>query len=141
MKNSSIIVHSNNMSRLVHQHTNGFLINKQNLSMFFLPPPPHTHTHTHTHIKELSVLEQKEHKLKKKKFMMKIVHNSNDKISDETMTGYVLEVSGYNKTVSKEMLEIYFESKKAGGKEGSIKEVSILSEGRALLKFNDLEGL
>lgn len=49
-------------------------------------------------------------------------------------------VTGFGNQISGDMLEMYFESKKSGGKEGSIKECVIIKEGIAYVIFNDPEG-
>ena len=50
-----------------------------------------------------------------------------------------LEVSNLPKTVTKETLALYFESPKAGGHEGGVKDISYISPSVAHVKFSDPE--
>ena len=48
-----------------------------------------------------------------------------------------VEVSNVPKTVTKETLELYFESPKAGGHEEGVKDIRFISPGVAHIKFSD----
>ena len=77
----------------------------------------------------------KQHKLKKQIFSVEIL------ASPETESSNTLvEVSGFSKEVSREMLELYFESRKSGGADGALEECVMVQEGIAHLRFNDPEG-
>ena len=86
---------------------------------------------------EIESLQQDTHKLKGKEFIVKIV-DENCSNADECKS--VIEVSGYTEPISKDILEVYFESKKSGGRKETIESVSIISKGKALLTFNNSEG-
>ena len=50
-----------------------------------------------------------------------------------------LEVSNLPSNVSKDVLELYFESPKSGGHDGAVKNVSFVGPGVAQVKFSDPE--
>ena len=50
-----------------------------------------------------------------------------------------LEVSNLPSNVTKDVLELYFESPKSGGHDGAVKDVSFVSPGVAQVKFSDPE--
>ena len=77
----------------------------------------------------------KQHKLKKQMISVEILASPEAETSST-----VVEVSGFSKEVSREFLEMHFESKKSGGMEGALEECVIVQEGIAHLKFNDPEG-
>lgn len=68
----------------------------------------------------------------KKKFDIEVV--------DNVKSNGVIEVSGFSSKISKEMLEMYFESKRSGGNLNAIKDSMIVDEGIAHLTFTDPEG-
>ena len=78
---------------------------------------------------ECSALLSKQHKLKKQIFSVEILAGES-----------LIEVSGLSKEVSREYLELYFESKKSGGMEGALEKCVMVQEGIAQLRFKDQEG-
>ena len=50
-----------------------------------------------------------------------------------------LEVSNLPSNVTKEVLELYFESSKSGGQGGAVQDISFASPGVAHVKFSDPE--
>ena len=87
-------------------------------------------------ILEYSDLLQKQHKLKKQIFSIEVVKS----IAEPGNGSVIIEVSGFSSAVSEDMLEMYFESKKSGGREDAIKKCVIVREGIAHLTFKDSEG-
>ena len=84
---------------------------------------------------EHSALLSKQHKLKKQIFSVETPDSP-----EAESNSAVIEVSGFSKEVSREMLEMYFESKKSGGMEGALEECVMVQEGTAQLRFMDSEG-
>lgn len=83
---------------------------------------------------EYSSLLQKQHKLKNKVISIEVIKNTNP------VPVVMIRVTGFSSEISQDMLEIYFESKKSGSKEGALISCVIVEEGIAHLKFNDSEG-
>ena len=84
---------------------------------------------------ECSTLLSKQHKVKKQIFSVEIP------TSPEAETNSTLvEASGFSKEVSREYLELYFESRKSGGADGALEDCVIVQEGIAHLRFIDSEG-
>ena len=81
---------------------------------------------------ECSALLSKQHKLKRQIFSVEILAGESSSI--------LIEVSGLSKEVSREYLELYFESKKSGGMEGALEKCVMVQEGIAQLRFKDQEG-
>ena len=77
----------------------------------------------------------KQHKLKRQIFSVEILASPEAESSDT-----LVEVSGFSKEVSREYLEIYFESRKSGGADGALEECVMVRDGIAHLRFNDPEG-
>ena len=50
-----------------------------------------------------------------------------------------VEVSNLPSNVTKEVLELYFESSKSGGQDGAVQDISFVSPGVAHVKFSDPE--
>lgn len=88
---------------------------------------------------EFTVLLHKQHKLSRQKFNIEVVAEQRHLESSDK--DCIIEVSGFKSSVSKDILEMYFESKKSGGKDEAVKNCSMVCEGTARLTFHDPEGV
>lgn len=88
---------------------------------------------------ELESLLQDTHRIKKKEFTVKILVDESCSDADASRD-CVVEVNEFDERVTEEFLEIYFESKKSGGGKGTIKNISMTSQGKAFVSFHDPKG-
>ena len=79
----------------------------------------------------------KEHKLKKTNFSVEVIKETQ---APPDHSDCIIEVNGLNDSMTEEMLEMYFESRKSGGKPDAIEKCLKINEGTAHLTFNDAEG-
>ena len=88
---------------------------------------------------EYSNLLHKQHQLKKTNFSVEVIKDT-DTPPDAEYSDRIIEVNGLTTSMTEEMLEMYFESRKSGGKQNAIEKCEIIKEGAAHLTFNDAEG-
>ena len=91
---------------------------------------------------EVQTLQQKKHKIKGQNIAVEVVEittvmalgqsDSNDSPTLST----TITVSGFPDSVDEELLNIFFESSKSGGREGAVEHCSIVAQGIAHVKFH-----
>lgn len=77
---------------------------------------------------------KKTHKLSKSKFDVEVAKSKKS-------LSCTIEVTGSTKAIKKDILEMYFESKKSGGSEDSIDTCSIISDEIANITFKTSESM